>query len=82
MIIMMIFNNMSTPRGVLHYGIAPIYFQKYLKAKEELRKFKYFTMEKYNLKKKASKRNQNPLRYQKSITKSQVSINTSQNIIF
>jgi hypothetical protein len=39
-------------------------------------------MEKYNLKKKASKRNQNPLRYQKSITKSQVSINTSQNIIF
>jgi len=52
MIIMMIFNNMSTPRGVLHYGIAPIYLKKYLKAKEELRKFKYFTMEKYNLKKK------------------------------
>jgi len=50
MIIMMIFNNMSTPRGVLHYGIAPIYLKKYLKAKEELRKFKYFTMEKYNLK--------------------------------
>jgi hypothetical protein len=29
-----------------------IYIKEYLKAKEELRKFKYFTMRKYNLKKK------------------------------
>jgi hypothetical protein len=38
--------------------------KKYLKAKEELWKFKYFTMQKDNLqKKKTSKRNQNPSRY-------------------
>jgi hypothetical protein len=40
----------------------PIYINKYLKAKEELWKFKYFTMQKYNLQK-YSKRNQNPSRY-------------------
>jgi len=35
-----------------HYGLA-IYIKKYLKkAKEELWKFKYFTMQKYNLQKK------------------------------
>jgi hypothetical protein len=35
-----------------------------LKAKEELWKLKYFTMQKYNIpKKKSSKRNQNPSRY-------------------
>jgi hypothetical protein len=28
-----------------------IYIEKYLKAKEELWKFKYFTMQKYNLQK-------------------------------
>jgi hypothetical protein len=38
-------------RGVSHYGLA-IYIKKYLKAKEEeLWKFKYFTMKKYNIKK-------------------------------
>jgi transcription initiation factor TFIIIB Brf1 subunit/transcription initiation factor TFIIB len=48
---------------VSHYGLA-IYIKKYLKAKEEeLWKFKYFTMQKYNLKEKSSKRNQNPSRY-------------------
>jgi hypothetical protein len=42
----------------------PFTFKKYLKAKEEeLWKFKYFAMQKYNLqKKKSSKRNQNPSR--------------------
>jgi hypothetical protein len=41
-------------RGVSNCGLA-IYIKKYLKAKEELRKFKYFTMQKYNLKKKPLK---------------------------
>jgi hypothetical protein len=36
-----------TTRGVLHWGLA-IYIKKYLKAKEELWKPKYFTMQKYN----------------------------------
>jgi hypothetical protein len=35
---------------VSHYGLA-IYIKKYLKAKEELWKLKYFTMQKYNLQK-------------------------------
>ncbi len=38
-----------------HRGLA-IYIKKYLKAKEELWKFKYFTMEKYNLQKNAFKK--------------------------
>ncbi len=37
-------------RGVSRGGLA-IYIKKYLKAKEELWKFKYFTMQKYNLQK-------------------------------
>jgi hypothetical protein len=37
-------------RGVSHCGLA-IYIKKYLKAKEELRKLKYFTIQKYNLQK-------------------------------
>jgi hypothetical protein len=37
-------------RGVSHFGLA-IYIKKYLKAKEESRKFKYFNMQKYNLQK-------------------------------
>jgi hypothetical protein len=37
--------------------------KKHLKAKEELWKLKYFTMQKYNLQKKSSKRNQNLSRY-------------------
>jgi hypothetical protein len=35
---------------VSHYGIA-IYIKKYVKAKEELWKFKYFTIQKNNLQK-------------------------------
>jgi hypothetical protein len=38
------------PRVVSHYGLA-IYIKMYLKAKEELWKLKYFTMQNYNLKK-------------------------------
>jgi hypothetical protein len=37
-------------RGVSHYGLA-ISVEKYLKAKEGLWKFKYFTMQKCNLQK-------------------------------
>jgi len=37
-------------RGVSHCGLA-IYIKKHLKAKEELWKLKYFTMQKYNLQK-------------------------------
>ncbi len=37
-------------RGVSHCGLA-IYIKKYLKPKEELWKFKYFTVQKYNLQK-------------------------------
>jgi hypothetical protein len=36
----------STTRGVSHCGLA-IYIKEYIKAKEELRKLKYFTMQKY-----------------------------------
>jgi hypothetical protein len=39
-----------TQRGVSHCGLA-IYIKKYLKAKEELWKLKYFTMQKCNLQK-------------------------------
>jgi hypothetical protein len=46
-------------RGVSLCGLV-IYTKKYLKAKEELWKLKYFTMQKYNLQKKSLKRNQNP----------------------
>jgi hypothetical protein len=35
---------------VPHFGLA-IYIEKYVKAKEELWKLKYFTMQKYNLQK-------------------------------
>jgi len=48
-------------------GLA-IYIKKYLKAKEELWKLKYFTMQSIpNLQKKSSKGNQNPSRYYNSI---------------
>jgi hypothetical protein len=46
-----------------HCGLAIYIKKKYLKAKEELWKFKYFTMEKHNLQKKSSTRNPNPSRY-------------------
>ncbi len=56
---------MSLKQGVCHTVAFAVYKKKkYLKAKEELWKFKYFTMQKDNLqKKKTSKRNQNPSRY-------------------
>jgi len=59
----------TTKQGVrvTHCGLA-IYIKKYLNAKEERWKFKHFTMQKYNLFKKSSKRNQNPSRYHNSIT--------------
>jgi hypothetical protein len=37
-------------RGVSHSGLA-IYIKRYLKAKEEVHKLKYFTMPKYNFSK-------------------------------
>jgi hypothetical protein len=40
----------SETMGVSHYGLG-IYIKKYLMAKEELWKFKYFTMQKYILQK-------------------------------
>jgi hypothetical protein len=48
--------------GVSHYGLA-IYIKKYIKAKEELWKSKYFTMQKYNLSKNPLQETQNPSRY-------------------
>jgi hypothetical protein len=50
---------------VSHCGLA-IYILKYLRAKEELWKLKYFTMQKYNLEN-SFKRYQNPSRYYNSI---------------
>jgi hypothetical protein len=52
---------------VSYRGLA-IYIKKYLKAKEELWKFTYFTTQKYNIPKKISKRNQITPRYHNSIT--------------
>jgi hypothetical protein len=46
----------------------PSPIQVNLKAKEELWKFKYFTMQKIESSKKSSKRNQNPSRYHNSRT--------------
>ncbi len=40
----------SVTKGVSYRDLA-IHIKKYLKAKEELWKFKYFTMQKYNLQK-------------------------------
>ncbi len=42
--------NLKKTKGVSHGGLA-IYVKKYLKAKEELWKLKYFTKQKYNLQK-------------------------------
>ncbi len=53
--------------GVSHFGFTN-YIKKYFNAKEELWKFKYFTMQKYNHQKNPSKRNQNPSRYHNSRT--------------
>jgi len=43
-------NSIKT-RGVSHCDLEAIYIKKYLKAKEELWKLKYFSMQKYNLQK-------------------------------
>jgi hypothetical protein len=43
-------NVRNKTRGVSHSGLAN-YIKKYCKAKEELWKLKYFTMQKYNLQK-------------------------------
>jgi hypothetical protein len=52
-------------RGESHCGLA-VHIKKYLNAKEELWKLKYFNMQKYSLQK-SSKRNQNPSRCCSSI---------------
>jgi hypothetical protein len=51
---------MRTKQGVCHIVALPFTLKKYLKAKEELWKLKYFTIQKYNLQKEPSKSNQNP----------------------
>jgi hypothetical protein len=71
-------HNLLITTGVSHCVLA-IYIKRYLKAKEELWKLKYFTMQKNNLQK-SSKKSQNPLRYCYSI--SNLKFHTSQNIIF
>jgi hypothetical protein len=45
-----IHNRRNNKRCITLVGLA-IYIKKYLKAKEELWKFQYFTMQKYNLQK-------------------------------
>ncbi len=47
-------NRQGQQRGVSHCHLA-IYITNHLNAKEELQKFQYFTMLKYNLQKKSSK---------------------------
>jgi hypothetical protein len=59
--------NLNTTRSVSHCDLA-IYIRKYLKAKEELWKFKYFTMQKYNLYKNPAKETKILPRYHSSIT--------------
>ncbi len=66
--LMVYFHTQLKQGGVSHCGLA-IYIKKYLKEKEELWKFKYFTMQKYNLlPKKFFKRNQNLSNYLNSGT--------------
>jgi hypothetical protein len=71
--------NLYTTGGVSHCGLA-IYIKNYLKAKEELWKFQYFTMQNHNLQKKFVKETKI---LQDIITLQLISsFNTSQNIIF
>jgi hypothetical protein len=49
-------------QGVCHTVALPFTLKCIFKAKEEIWKLKYFTMQKYNLQK-SSKRNQNPFIY-------------------
>jgi hypothetical protein len=59
----------SQNKGCVTFVALPFTLKKYLKAKEEeLWRFKYFTMQKYNLQKTFSTRNQNSSRYHNSIT--------------
>ncbi len=58
----------SINKGVCHTVALPIYIKKYLKAKEELWKLKYFTMQKYDLQNNPLKQNQKPSRCSNSIT--------------
>jgi len=44
-------NKEPNEQGMSHTVALPIYIKKYLKAKEELWKLKYFTKQKYNLQK-------------------------------
>jgi hypothetical protein len=56
----------SFNKGCITLVAWPFTLKKYLKAKQELQKLKYFTMQKYNiynLQKKSYKRNPNPSRY-------------------
>ncbi len=59
-------NSNISPRVVSHYGLA-IYIEKYVNAKEELWKLKYFTNAKkiitFQKKNPLKERNQNPSRY-------------------
>jgi len=52
-------------KNVTLCGLAIYIKKKYLKAKKELGKLKYFTMQKYNLQNILLKRTQNPSRYEK-----------------
>ncbi len=54
-------------RGVSHTVALPFTLKSIFRQKEELWKFKYFTMQKYNLQKTSSQRNQNPSTYHNSI---------------
>jgi hypothetical protein len=56
-------------QGVCHIVALPFTLKSILRQKEELRKLKYFTMQKYNLQKILPKKHQNPSRnYYNSIT--------------
>jgi hypothetical protein len=68
-------------KGACHTLALPFTLKKYLKAKEELWKLKYFTMQKYNLQKSPQKKGTKII--QDIITLQLISsFNTSQNIIF
>jgi hypothetical protein len=55
-------------QGVCHTVALPFTLKNILRQKEELWKLKYFTMQKYNLQKKSSQRNQDPSTYYNSRT--------------
>jgi hypothetical protein len=65
---------------VCHHGLA-VYMKEYFKEKEELWKFQYFTMQKYNLQKKILVKETKLLQDITTLTLIP-SFNTRQNIIF